>query len=385
MSIHDGFLELAATAIDFDLEADERAELERHLAGCDACRRTAAAISRGRDGDRVRDGPRLSPARSVEILATALRPPKSGPPLRLLGDRRGGRGPRRRARRGGHGVPAATQAIRSSRSCRRPSAFRRLGTLDRPTAPRDRPGRPSAGPPHPAARLPRVRCRSAAPGSELGTEIRMAPGPTATSTSRFPGPTARRWSALDGDGTTRSGWPIVLPGATPCGLLLAVADGSVRVVCDATDLASDDAGPAVRAFAFDAGGRPAARLAGRPSVLLHRADARRRVDDATAGSTSGTSSRRVSRPGRAGSSPMAADGTVAQRRPGPVRTRLLPRHLGRRAGRGRLRDGPRLLRRVRRRRQLSAVGFDRRPGRLPGHDRRHCLRTRRSTSSAAST
>ena len=128
MSIHDGFLELAASAIDFDLEADERAELERHLAGCDACRRTAAAFREDAAAIAYGTGPRLGPARSVEILATALRPPKSGPPLRLLADRRSGGGPRRGRCCCGHVVLQPAGGAR-----RGPAESERLtggGTLD---------------------------------------------------------------------------------------------------------------------------------------------------------------------------------------------------------------------------------------------------------------
>lgn len=38
MTDHDRTAQLLAAALDFDLTADERAEMERHLAECDACR-----------------------------------------------------------------------------------------------------------------------------------------------------------------------------------------------------------------------------------------------------------------------------------------------------------------------------------------------------------
>ncbi|OGO57426.1 MAG: hypothetical protein A2Z32_04155 [Chloroflexi bacterium RBG_16_69_14] len=62
---------------------------------------------------------------------------------------------------------------------------------------------------------------------------------------------------LDRGGQARPGWPIAVKDSTSCGLLLPVGDGSVRIVCNATDLPQpDDDRADVRAFAFDAGGRP---------------------------------------------------------------------------------------------------------------------------------
>jgi len=58
------------------------------------------------------------------------------------------------------------------------------------------------------------------------------------------------------------GWPIRLPGSPYCGLLLPVDDGTIRVVCEPGDQATD--APRVLAFAFDARGNP---LAGWPVDL----------------------------------------------------------------------------------------------------------------------
>ena len=84
MTSHERFLELAAAAIDFELEPEERAELDRHLAECDSCRRTAEAFRDDAATIAYGPGPRLESGQSVTILAAALRPRKSGPPVRLL-------------------------------------------------------------------------------------------------------------------------------------------------------------------------------------------------------------------------------------------------------------------------------------------------------------
>jgi hypothetical protein len=61
---------------------------------------------------------------------------------------------------------------------------------------------------------------------------------------------------LDGDGRPRPGWPIAIKHSTACGPPLPIDDGSVRIVCDATDLAQPDPdNPTMRGFAFDADGR----------------------------------------------------------------------------------------------------------------------------------
>ncbi|OGO57423.1 MAG: hypothetical protein A2Z32_04140 [Chloroflexi bacterium RBG_16_69_14] len=61
---------------------------------------------------------------------------------------------------------------------------------------------------------------------------------------------------LDRDGRPRPGWPVAIKGSTWCGLPLPVDDGSVRIICDASDLTpSDPDDPDVRAFAFDSAGK----------------------------------------------------------------------------------------------------------------------------------
>jgi len=67
MTGHDRFLELAASAIDFELTRDEAATLERHLAGCDACRRRVAAIRS--DARAIAALPALSAGWSVPAMA----------------------------------------------------------------------------------------------------------------------------------------------------------------------------------------------------------------------------------------------------------------------------------------------------------------------------
>lgn len=84
----------------------------------------------------------------------------------------------------------------------------------------------------------------------------MAPGPAGTLFVSIPRPSGSVLARLDSSGRPLPGWPITIKNSTSCGHPLAVDDGSVRIVCDGTDLPTYDNDPSdVRAFAFDAGGR----------------------------------------------------------------------------------------------------------------------------------
>lgn len=81
---------------------------------------------------------------------------------------------------------------------------------------------------------------------------------------------------LDRNGSPRPGWPIEVSHATACGLLLVVEDGSIRVVCNGTDLPEPDNDLSdMRAFAFDRAGR---LMAGWP-VQLRPSGTARMIDD----------------------------------------------------------------------------------------------------------
>ncbi len=91
----------------------------------------------------------------------------------------------------------------------------------------------------------------------------MAPGPGGGVYVSIPRPGGSVLALLDGSGRPRPGWPIKVSDSTSCGLLLPLDDGSVRVVCDATDTLQPERAD-VRAFAFDASGRS---MAGWPVQL----------------------------------------------------------------------------------------------------------------------
>jgi hypothetical protein len=273
VSIHDGFLELAAAAIDFDLSDYERAELDRHIAECDDCKRTAAAYRDDAAAIAAEAGPSLSPGRSVAILADVLRPPKRSP----------------RPRNVAAGIVvlaigavlavAGASSIRSSKdshvatlpsvgvsSAPGPSSAPTPGLTDRSGLTPQRP----AGTPRPAELPSAVALPVRASGQELGTRIRLAPGGDDDLYVSIPMTGSKVLvTLLDSTGHSRAGWPIVLNGTTSCERLLPVDDGSVRLLCtlENRDGAKFDI---VRAYAFDSGGDS---LAGWPIDLdLYGAD-----------------------------------------------------------------------------------------------------------------
>jgi len=77
---HEHARELAAIALDFDLDAAERAELESHLATCDPCRTFVAALS----GDSVA----LSALPAIDAPDKVRRAVLAGRPARSAGSAR---------------------------------------------------------------------------------------------------------------------------------------------------------------------------------------------------------------------------------------------------------------------------------------------------------
>ena len=259
MNIHEGFLELAAAAIDFDLGDYERAELDRHIAGCDDCRRTAGAYRDDAAAIAAAAGPRLSPGRSVAILADTLQPPE-----------------RSRRLRGiaaavlvviiGVGLAAACMGyIRTSKdplvavlpspgptSSAAPSAEPSGGPTESsgltPVSP--------AGTPRPADAPSVGALPVTGSGQELGSRIRMAPGADHDLYVSIPRPDRSVLVALlDATGRSRAGWPIVLRQATSCEQVLPVEDGSVRLLCTLKNQDGNEL-DVVRAYGFDSSGAP---------------------------------------------------------------------------------------------------------------------------------
>jgi len=100
----------------------------------------------------------------------------------------------------------------------------------------------------------------------IGEQILIAPGPGGTLFVSIPRPDGSVLAFLDERGQPRPGWPISVENTTACDTLLPVDDGSVRVICDATDLPPPELhGVDARTHALDVVGQP---MAGWPIELL---------------------------------------------------------------------------------------------------------------------
>jgi hypothetical protein len=134
--------------------------------------------------------------------------------------------------------------------------------------PSQTPGLPSAVPTAtPPPSLPSAATTLGIRGSarEVGERIGMAPGPGGILFVSIPRASGSILALLDEGGRPRPRWPITIADSTICGPPLPVADGSVRIICDGTDLPrfENDVSD-VRAFAFDSRGRS---MAGWPVQL----------------------------------------------------------------------------------------------------------------------
>jgi hypothetical protein len=110
---------------------------------------------------------------------------------------------------------------------------------------------------------------------DLGMHVQTAPGPDGSLLVTIPTQGGSTLAILDRGGKARPGWPIAVVGATPCGQLHPVSDGSVRVVCTLIEPNGDVSSP-TGVFAFDANGR---LLPGWPLALDGNTLAERMVGD----------------------------------------------------------------------------------------------------------
>ncbi len=92
----------------------------------------------------------------------------------------------------------------------------------------------------------------------------MAPGPDGGLYVSIPRLDGSVLVLLDRSGRPRPGWPIGVSNSMSCGLLGALDDGSVRVVCDLRWVDGNITTFAIGAFAFDSGGE---LIAGWPIIL----------------------------------------------------------------------------------------------------------------------
>lgn len=105
-----------------------------------------------------------------------------------------------------------------------------------------------------ATRLGQLPVRGSA--DDIGPQVRMAPASDGSLYVSIPDAGGTVITRVLSTGASAAGWPIFLDGATPCGLLVPAADGSVRVVCSFPIEGYGEGAVPERAFAFAADGRP---------------------------------------------------------------------------------------------------------------------------------
>jgi hypothetical protein len=255
MNGHDEYLELLAASIDFGLTEEEVARLNYHLASCPGCRRAAAELRAQNAAIATTPVPALAPARSEQILRAALRrQPASRPRWGLLAVAA------MLATLGGGVLFAGFQMITDDD----PAPDQSPPIIAQVSAPPSAdPGSTPVRPPLVTStpRLPEDPEASATP--DVGVIEFEFPRPYTTEIASVrvaPLADGRVWvSFRDGNGTvlallddTGAGSPMEIPGAEDC-VPLAVADGSVRLVCgDDSEACIDTCLYEVRVHAYSA-------------------------------------------------------------------------------------------------------------------------------------
>ncbi len=245
---HRHALTLAATAVDFPLDASDRGILEAHVRECAACRAELAAFHH--DVARLAALPPIAPPgwvrgvigkahrpnRFVLLAAAALLLSASAGIALVVGSAL------RDAR-----IPDVSPAINPVPSAVATPLPSGPSATPKPTGAST--ASPSLSPSAASATLP-------VHGSarEIGERVLMVPGPGGTLFVSIPRPGGSVLALLDSSGRPRPGWPIAVKDSTECGLLLPVADSSVRVVCTLENPDGNMFSP-VSAFAFDSNGK----------------------------------------------------------------------------------------------------------------------------------
>lgn len=278
MSVHAEYLEMLATAIDFELSDTDAAALNYHLAGCAECRRAGALLRADMAVIASEPAPRLDPVRSRAILRAALRPARPAPPWRLLAVAAvlatigGGV---LVAGRSQIDQPEESSAIVAPSSS--PGAIVAAsdqpgeGSTDRPNAPATPRATRVPGTAVPADRPPKTGLPVAGDAAGVGTLVQVAPLADGSAYVTIPDGPDTVLVLLDPDGQPRRGWPIRLDEADFCTLGTVDRDESARLVCHLgppPDTCSDVCGEA-RAYAFDTRGRA---LAGWPLAFALTVD-----------------------------------------------------------------------------------------------------------------
>ena len=237
MNGHVEYLELVAASIDFGLTEKEVARLNYHLASCPECRRAAAELRGQNAAIATTPVPALAPARSEQILRASLRKQAARPRwgmlavAALLATLAGG---------------VALAGLRLVDNDPAPSEPPPSEVAEASVPPSTEPGASSEQPPLATPAPPPVTPdsgQSEPPDTdEVSFEFPLPYSPDVASIRLAPLADGRVWvSFRDANGTVLAlldgagaGEPLGIPGAEDC-VPLAVADGSVRLVCAYSD------------------------------------------------------------------------------------------------------------------------------------------------------
>ena len=251
---HDRALELAATAVDFDLSAAETAELAAHLTTCPTCARSVAAL---RADARALSRPlTLLPSAHVDEAVHAAIAGRRPRPQRFLL------------------LAAAALLLLTMLGAVAVGAY--LLRLQPSVPTTVTPTQPVAVvSPHPDASpigvvdaTVRVTTGDTLPIKADEVAVAMAIGPAGSlyaTVGDGVGSSGRTVIALLGpSGRPRAGWPITIEGGYPCDAPLPAGDGSIRIICRTPGQSGEQLAVTDRAFAFAPDGTP---LAGWPVDL----------------------------------------------------------------------------------------------------------------------
>jgi hypothetical protein len=244
MNGHPEYLDLVAASIDFDLTDEEFGRLSTHLARCPDCRRAADELRGDAAAIAAYPAARLAPARSEQILRAALRTPRSQPRWGLLAVAA------LLTTLGGGILFAGFQLVNDedpAPSEPPPSLVAEASAPPSPTPAEDtaEPGAPDGGNP-PAIDVPEpsreppemgaIDFEFPLPFTRAVSSVRVAPLPDGRLWVSFTDENGTVLALLDQEG---DGGPAEIPGVEDC-VPLAVADGSVRLLCASVNLSAEE-------------------------------------------------------------------------------------------------------------------------------------------------
>jgi hypothetical protein len=237
MNGHDEYLELLAASIDFGLTEEEVARVNYHLASCAECRRAATELRGQNAVIATTPIPALAPARSEQILRAAMRKPAARPRWGMLAV-----AALLATLAGGVALAGLRLVDNDPAPSEPPPSLLAEASVPPSTAPVEESADPGAQPPDDGPRVtPNPGVEGPPDTDPINFEFPLPYSPEIASIHVAPLADGRLWvSFSNGDGTVLAlldshgvGSPMAVDG-DDC-VPLAVADGSVRLLCAFSD------------------------------------------------------------------------------------------------------------------------------------------------------